>query len=124
MVLALLPSQVLLLLLLLQLQQQVAEATGPQPSPLLDVIVFGNGSSEAAHYLNASGMDATQRGDGTPRRSPCRNPASCRSGWPSESAVAFSMRVDPDVQNYFTVKFDGSEKSVQTRPALPDTLLH
>ncbi len=108
MVLALLLSQVLLL--------QVAEATEPSGSPLLDVIVFGNGSSEAAHHLNASGMDATQRDDGTPRRSPCRNPASCRSGWSSEPAVIFNMRVEPDVQNYFTVKFDGSEKSVHTGP--------
>lgn len=106
-----------LLLALLLPWLQVAEPAGPAASPsphLLDVIVFGNGNSEAAHDLNASGMDATQRGDGTPRRSQCRRPSSCRSGWSSESVVTFHMRVDPDVQNYFTVKFDGSEKSVRT----------
>ena len=92
------------------LQLDVAMAATPA---LLDMIVFGDSHSEAAHQLSARGVDAATRPDGTPYRAACRDPASCRSGWPSEAAVTFRVAVDPDAQNYFTAKFDGSQKSVR-----------
>ena len=104
----------LLGLLLLLLQTTSA-------SPLLDTLLFGDASSEAAHRLNASGVDAVPKSagkTGQPCRSPCASAASCRSGWPSESFLSFRMAVDPSAQTYLTVKFDGSETSSSTMVTL------
>ena len=83
------------------------------PDPLLDTIIFGNTASEAAHQLEAIGVDASPRRSDT-CRSPCRTAATCRSGWPiSQPSVTFRMKVDPAKQTYLTVKFDGSAASVR-----------
>ena len=93
-----------------------AVASSWSPEPLLDMLIFGNQTSEAAHQLDASGMDAASPGRGGTCRSPCQNAATCRSGWPtSQPSVTFRMKVDPAKQTYLTVKFDGSAVSVSFR---------
>ena len=93
-----------------------AVASSWSPEPLLDMLIFGNQTSEAAHQLDASGMDAASPGRGGTCRSPCQNAATCRSGWPtSQPSVTFRMKVDPAKQSYLTVKFDGSAVSVSFR---------
>lgn len=83
------------------------------PEPLLDTLIFGNHTSEAVHKLDASGMDAAAPDRGGTCRSPCRNAATCRSGWPTnQPSITFRMKVDPAKQTYLTVKFDGSAVSV------------
>jgi hypothetical protein len=93
---------------------------GGQLLPLLDVISFGNSTSEALHLLKANGVDASIQ-SGLPCRSPCRRhqPAAatlpCHSGWsPGAPTLTFTMRVDGQAQNYLTVKFDGSETAEST----------
>ena len=84
---------------------------------MLDTVIFGNAASEVAHKLVASGVDvSTKRGQ--PCRTPCSQPSSCHSGWPSEAALTFRMKVDPSKQNYLTVKFDGSETTATTAVTL------
>ncbi|MBW5445206.1 hypothetical protein GE107_03905 [Cohnella sp. CFH 77786] len=85
----------------------------PQPEPaqsepakgILDKIDFGNADSESAHNFRGEFTRVITGFLGeTARVSEPRIPASDTGGF-----LTFSMKVDPYLQNYFTVKFSGNE---------------
>ena len=66
---------------------------------LLDTVVFGDAVSEAAHELRATSSNASSR---------CAQGLPCRRGGAGAS-LKFRLAVEPQAQNFITVKFDGSE---------------
>lgn len=74
-------------------------------SAALDVLIFGNSGSEAAHGLNAT-LSESYTGDlgQTARRFLPKAPVDYYGG-----TATFAIQVDPVAQNYFTVKLSGSE---------------
>jgi len=72
---------------------------------ILDTLVFGDGASETNHALVASHSEIIQGALGEPARIllPQTDPA-----WLGGS-LAFTLAVDPQKQNYFTVRLSGSD---------------
>ena len=68
---------------------------------LLDTVVFGDAVSEAAHQLRATSSNASSR---------CAQGLPCRRGGAGASLkFRLAVSTEPQVQNYITVRFDGSE---------------
>lgn len=89
--------------------QAPAGASGetPQAAGYLDQIVFGDTASEAAHrFQGAFTSVIIGLFDETARVSKPREPAEGQGG-----DLTFTMRVDPVLRNYVTVKFSGNETS-------------
>lgn len=87
------------------------EDTQPEPAQsepangILDKLDFGNADSENAHNFRGDFTSVITGFLGeTARVSEPRTPASDTGGF-----LTFSMKVDPYLQNYFTVKFAGDE---------------
>lgn len=71
----------------------------------LDRLTFGDSASESAHALTAAHSETFTGGLGEPaRRLLPRTPASWEGG-----TLAFTLKVDPEKQTYFTVRLFGSE---------------
>ena len=80
--------------------------------PPLDLVVFGDGGSEAAHGLSAELSVAELGPPGTTLAQPCRyftpaTPAGIYGG-----SATFSLAVDPSRQNYFSAKLWGGDDGV------------
>jgi hypothetical protein len=72
----------------------------------LDTIIFGNTSSETSHGLSATSTEVFTGALGEPaRRCLPLNPVSYDGG-----SISFTLKVDPQKQNYLTVKLWGSDK--------------
>ena len=72
----------------------------------LDAISFGDAASERSHGLAQAGSEEFRGGLGEPaRRLLPLNPISYDGGF-----VSFTLKVDPERQNYFTVKLWGSDQ--------------
>ncbi len=75
-------------------------------SSSIDFIVFGDSTSERSHCLNSEGSEIKTGGLGeTARELLSLDPVSYNGG-----SVSFVLKVDPQRQNYFTVKLWGSDK--------------
>lgn len=72
---------------------------------LLDTLVFGNESSEASHQLSADLSRTRPGGLGEPSRELL--PGASRP-WQGGS-LKFAIRVDPEKQNYFTIRLWGDD---------------
>ena len=81
----------------------------------IDSLSFGDAASEAAHDLHSAASEIVARGGlGQPaRRLMPHVPQDVYGG-----EMAFTMRVDPLAQNYFTVKLWGSETPESSRQLL------
>lgn len=76
---------------------------------ILDSIIFGDAASETNHACIASHSVIITGGLGEPARQLLPlNPVSYNGG-----SVSFTLKVDPQRQNYFTVKLWGSDKGAQ-----------
>ncbi|HEX9048330.1 MAG TPA: hypothetical protein VF988_14990, partial [Verrucomicrobiae bacterium] len=72
----------------------------------MDAITFGDAASELSHGLVQANSEIIQGGLGQPaRRLLPLNPISYDGG-----SVTFTLKVDPQRQNYFTVKLWGSDR--------------
>lgn len=76
-----------------------------QNSELLDEIVFGQIKSEKKHRLSAVSSKTVKGGLGEPARELLPIEGSKVEG----GNLTFTMKVDPDKQNYFTARFWGSD---------------
>jgi hypothetical protein len=73
---------------------------------LLDTITFGDTASEQSHGLAQTRSEVIRGGLGEPARQLLPlDPVSFNGG-----SVSFHLKVEPDQQNYFTVKLWGSDK--------------
>jgi hypothetical protein len=76
----------------------------------LDVISFGDAASEKAHAFSTTSSQVITGGLGESARQLLPlNPISYDGG-----LVSFKLKVDPDRQNYFTVKLWGSDKGLSS----------
>jgi hypothetical protein len=92
---------VILLLLNFAGRSRAAEASAP-----VDEIILGESGAEQAHALAADQSDIINGGlDQSARRLLPQSPATTDGG-----SVSFTMKVDPQEQNYVTAKFWGSDK--------------
>jgi hypothetical protein len=77
------------------------------PASIVDSIRFGDAKAEAAHALSDDHSETIKGGlDEPARRLLPLEPADWQGGM-----VTFTMKVDPAVQNYFTVKLWGSDRT-------------
>lgn len=75
-------------------------------SGVVDTLVLGDVTSEQAHRLSADSTEVIRGGLGEPaRRLLPREPVSHNGG-----AIEFVLKVDPEAQNYLTVKLWGSDR--------------
>lgn len=82
----------------------------PLPESGIDMIAFGEDASEAAHGIRHAHSETIAGGLGKPaRRLLAGGPFSWQGG-----SVEWTMQVDPEKQNYFTVKLWGSDKGMQS----------
>jgi hypothetical protein len=77
------------------------------PTPLLDTLSFGNDSSEALHQFQASLSEPASGALGERSRRLLPGGALAWQG----GTLKFTMRVDPKLQTYLTVRFWGGESS-------------
>ncbi len=71
----------------------------------IDTLILGNSASEQAHGLTQTNSEVIHAGLGEPARQLLPlNPVSHNGG-----SIAFTLQVDPQQQNYFTVKLWGSD---------------
>lgn len=83
-----------------------AHAAAPVEQPQIDQIVLGDSASEKSHEFSTDHAEVCEGAlDETARRLLPLSPASHNGGW-----IAFTMKVDPQRQNYVTAKFWGSDK--------------
>ncbi|WP_051250985.1 LamG-like jellyroll fold domain-containing protein [Paenibacillus harenae] len=88
----------------------VHAAEEPSANGYLDKMIFGNAGSESAHHFKGDATSAITGALGEPARvSNPRVPAEKQGG-----DLTFTMKVDPDRQNYFTVKFWGNDAGYTT----------
>jgi hypothetical protein len=83
-------------------------ATKPSRAAILDTLVFGDRADEAAHQLTSEHsaiIAAAALGESARQLLPL-DPPQIEGG-----RIAFTMAVDPDRQNYFTIKLWGSDVS-------------
>src|ERR1035437_2180313 len=78
---------------------------GLASSETLDTLVFGNDASEAAQATNAEHSDRMPGGLGEPARHLLPGGASAWQG----GTLKFILRVDPERQNYFTIRLWGDD---------------
>src|SRR5437762_3336583 len=72
----------------------------------LDTVVLGDANSEREHHVTSERSDVIRGGLGEPARPLLpREPISFEGG-----ALSFMLKVDPQRQNYLTVKLWGSDK--------------
>ena len=77
---------------------------------ILDDVTFGNTASEKAHALSTTNSQVITGGLGESARQLLPlNPVSYDGG-----SVSFKLKVDPERQNYFTVKLWGSDKGLSS----------
>ncbi|HEY0076579.1 MAG TPA: hypothetical protein VGB77_20990 [Abditibacteriaceae bacterium] len=89
---------------------------GTAQSQMLDTLKFGDGASETAHQIVAVNSDVISGGlSESARRFLPNNPADWQGG-----KVSFVMKVDPQKENYFTVKFWGNEINANRMALLVD----
>ena len=71
---------------------------------MTDSLTFGNADSEQSHTLKAASSDTITHGglDESARRLLPLDPPTWEGG-----SVSFTMKVDPNQQNYFTARFWG-----------------
>ena len=78
-------------------------------SDVIDTLILGESSSERAHALSATASETFLGGLGQPaRRLLPLDPPSHNGG-----SVSFRLKIDPDKQNYVTVKLWGSDQGVE-----------
>ncbi len=83
------------------LGQRQLDASGS----LIDTLILGDSNSERAHSLAQTNSEVIHVGLGEPARQLLPlNPVSHNGG-----SIAFTLQVDPQQQNYFTVKLWGSD---------------
>ncbi|WP_432877581.1 hypothetical protein ACQPYH_29025 [Kribbella sp. CA-245084] len=85
----------------------VARAAGAQASAVLDVIDFGDSSSEAAHNLTAPDTSVVAGANGQSAR--VSNPLTPRKNYDGD--LTFLLKVDPSLQNYLSIKLWGEDSS-------------
>ncbi|MDX3102010.1 hypothetical protein [Nonomuraea angiospora] len=79
----------------------------PLPAGYVDVVTFGDTDSESAHALQAASTAVVEGALGEPARvAKPTSPATVKGG-----ELRFRVAVDPVAQNYFTLKFWGSDAS-------------
>ncbi|MEW1720327.1 Tat pathway signal protein [Streptomyces sp. NPDC093109] len=84
-------------------------ATAPKPGPV-DRLVLGDTASEAAHGLTTDGSEIVTGGNGVKARvATPLDPVAARGG-----ELRFTMRTDPQAQNYLTLKLWGDDGSAYT----------
>ena len=81
----------------------VLSTTGLSAS-LLDTVIFGNDASEAAHEVDAPKSKVAQGGLGEPARTLLPEGGSWKGG-----VMKFLIKVDPQKQNYFTIRLWGED---------------
>ena len=88
---------------------------GAAPAATIDSLSFGDATSETAHDVHGSGSEIVDRGG---LAQPARRllPKAPQDVYGGE--ISFTMRIDPLAQNYFTVKFWGSEAPESSRQLL------
>lgn len=90
--------------------RSMATATSGTPDAGLDSLCFGDPGSESGHAMTATRSEIIQGGLGqSARRLLPGGPMAWEGG-----SLEWSMKVDPDQRNYFTVKLWGSDKGYQT----------
>ena len=79
---------------------------GARAGQMTDSLAFGNADSEQSHSLKSATSDTITHGglDESARRLLPLDPPTWEGG-----SVSFTMKVDPNQQNYFTSRFWGSE---------------
>ncbi len=88
-------------------QSEINAAAAVNENGYLDKLVFGNADSESAHHYKGDFTTAITGLFGEPARvSNPRVPAEGQGG-----DLTFTMKVDPNLRNYFTMKFSGDEGS-------------
>jgi len=89
-----------------QLTQAPAGSVRAADASFLDVIVLGNNASEQSHGFHDERSQIIKGGlDESARRLLPDDPVSFDGG-----SISFSLKVDPSLQNYVTVKLWGSDK--------------
>lgn len=89
-------------------QQTDDSVSSKSEAEWIDRVVFGNKDSEQAHSFNAQESEASTGGLQEPLR---RLLPSAETPWKGGS-MEWSMRVDPEAQNYVTFKFWGGDSGV------------
>jgi hypothetical protein len=83
----------------------VGNAFAENRSPTVDAIAFGNGASEQAHHFSGTRNEVISGGLGEPARILLPLKAGAWEG----GRLAFALKVDPQKQNYATVRLWGSD---------------
>lgn len=83
----------------------VGNAFAENQSPTVDAIVFGDGASEQAHHFSSTRSEISSSGLGDPARILLPLKAGAWEG----GRLAFALKVDPQNQNYATVRLWGSD---------------
>jgi hypothetical protein len=78
---------------------------GQAATPLIDRIVFGDVASEADHAVDVSASEPVVGGLGTPAR---RLPPA-QAGARFSKPMAFTLKVDPAIQNYASIRLWGGD---------------
>jgi hypothetical protein len=87
-----------------------AIAAASEQASHIDQIVLGDSGSEDSHDFTSERSEALKGGlDESARRLLPLSPASFDGGW-----IAFTIKVDPQAQNYVTAKFWGSDKGQES----------
>ncbi len=83
-----------------------ASAEASSETQLVDTIIFGDAASEKSHILRAEGSEIIKGGLDEPARQLLpKEPASFQGG-----SLTFTIKVDPQKQNYFTIRLWGSDR--------------
>jgi hypothetical protein len=83
----------------------VENSTAQNPSAIVDSIVFGNSASEQAHHFSDTRNEVISGGLGEP----ARISLPLKEGAWEGGRLAFTLQVDPQKQNYATVRLWGSD---------------
>jgi len=83
---------------------------GPEDGTALDTLILGDAASEQSHGLTAAHSEVIRAGLGEPaRRLLPLSPVSYNGG-----SMSFALKVDPQQQNYVTVKLWGSDRGAES----------
>ncbi len=83
----------------------LSASAGAQPTPLVDQLILGDPTIEAAHQLESEKSELLKGALAQPAR---RLMPGGQQPWEG-GRLRFVMRVDPDQQNYLTARFWGDE---------------
>lgn len=101
--------RVLAAALFVSLASSAGSARAASQGNSMDTVVFGDAASEQTHQLHADHAEVVDGGLHQPaRRLLPTSPATFEGG-----NLTFTMKVDPNLQNYVTVKLWGSDKGAQ-----------